>query len=93
MSRKIAATSWKIRIVVAVSPTGRFCWCRSAIRRATTAVEGEGEGGADEERGERRQAEQQPEAAEARRSRQHLDRPEAEDVARLLAHVGQRSAA
>ena len=25
MRRKIAATSWKIRMAVAVSPTGQFC--------------------------------------------------------------------
>jgi hypothetical protein len=39
IKRKIAATSWKIRIAVAVRPTGQFCWWRSLIRRATTAVD------------------------------------------------------
>ena len=36
---RIAATSWKRRIAVAVRPTGQFCWWRSAINRPTTAVE------------------------------------------------------
>ena len=86
---RIAARSWKIRIAVPVSPTRAALLVALGDQASHDRGGGEGERRTHQQRRRRPQPDQQADPAEADRAERDLHRAEAEDVARLLAHVAE----